>query len=203
MPTRRQVTQSLVVAGLAGVVGAPRAGEAELGAFKSMLDQASLDVGAIEQARVDREGLRELYRVQAVRGRTPRIKPSTLVISDQAVRLIVFFEVTDEPTYKARLTRPVWPGGDSGITIGIGYDLGYAKASWFKEDWGSYLSVQDLETLATVCEVKGNAAKERLAEVQGVVVPWGKGPPTVPETWVGTCCSRDFACTSRGGEVTA
>ncbi len=41
-------------------------------------------------------------------------------LSDKALQLILGAEGLDQPGN--------WPGGQSGITIGIGYDLGYMRA---------------------------------------------------------------------------
>src|SRR5438067_11642326 len=48
-------------------------------------------------------------------------------ISDKARDLIFKFEDLDQPGE--------WPGGESGVTIGIGYDLGFATSEQFKADW--------------------------------------------------------------------
>ncbi|MGV6875320.1 hypothetical protein ACUSIJ_21830 [Pseudochelatococcus sp. B33] len=57
-------------------------------------------------------------------------------ISQRAYDLIVRHETGGrdyyERVYKA---RPVWPGEASGVTIGFGYDLGYAAADAFDRDW--------------------------------------------------------------------
>jgi hypothetical protein len=52
-------------------------------------------------------------------------------VSQKAIDLIVFYEVNDEPTYTRRYTAPTWPGGASGVTIGIGYDIGYVTKAAF------------------------------------------------------------------------
>jgi hypothetical protein len=64
------------------------------------------------------------------------LKPSKLSISDAAKKLILAFEVSNEKTYAERYQHPIWPGGRSGVTIGIGYDLGYASKDDVQTDWG-------------------------------------------------------------------
>ena len=48
-------------------------------------------------------------------------------ISSKALQLILNAEGLDQPGN--------WPGGASGITIGIGYDLGYITVDRFESEW--------------------------------------------------------------------
>ena len=84
----------------------------------------------LEQVRSDREGLEWLHEFLAEEGALETVQPggapSATPISGQAFDLIVEFEVTGEQAYTQRYRRPVWPKGQSGVTIGIGYDVGYA-----------------------------------------------------------------------------
>lgn len=52
-----------------------------------------------------------------------------------------------------------WPGGDSGVTIGIGYDLGYCDAKTFIADWQPHLSPGQVGRLVTAIGKHGQAAK--------------------------------------------
>jgi GH24 family phage-related lysozyme (muramidase) len=54
-----------------------------------------------------------------------------------------------------------WPGAKSGITIGIGYDLGYATVDQFESDWGAYLAAKPRERLKGVVGFSGVKAKNR------------------------------------------
>lgn len=92
------------------------------------------------------------------------------MISEYAIALMVGFEVTDQATYEARLARPTWPGVDSGITIGIGYDLGYE--STIRQDWIGRLPVERVGQLASVQGLTGRQARDGLGLVAGVFVPW-------------------------------
>lgn len=58
------------------------------------------------------------------------------------------FEGLDSP--------PDYPGGDSGVTIGLGYDLGYE--SNFEADWSEVLDAEVLERLAKTIGLKGGEA---------------------------------------------
>jgi GH24 family phage-related lysozyme (muramidase) len=74
-------------------------------------------------------------------------------LSDKARDLIFSFEGLDQPSD--------WPGGDSGITIGIGYDLGYVTADEFGSDWNDILSPADAQALSGVVGLKAAAAQDK------------------------------------------
>src|SRR5262245_10339304 len=56
-------------------------------------------------------------------------------IPTSAIAYIAREEVSSRAAYKANYHRPVWPGGESGVTIGIGYDLRMQRAPRFEADW--------------------------------------------------------------------
>jgi len=86
------------------------------------------------------------------------IAPSRLTCSESALSWIVTFEISSESYYTRRLKRPYWPGGASGITIGIGYDLGYTSPAQCRRDWRGLLDGQALAALESVCRLKGDDA---------------------------------------------
>ena len=58
-------------------------------------------------------------------------------VSARAYALIVQHETGGRAYYEqVYKSRPVWPTGSSGITIGFGYDLGYIGLAEFQRDWG-------------------------------------------------------------------
>jgi hypothetical protein len=92
----------------------------------------------------------------------------------KGVNLIVDFEVSEESYYGKKLSKPTWPGGQSGVTIGIGYDVGYNSASQVEHDWGGRIPdafVQDLKGVAGLKGPQARNAAERLAGA-GIKVPW-------------------------------
>jgi hypothetical protein len=112
----------------------------------------------LEATREFREGpalLLELFQSKAI---APRYKPSSRKISEDAVKLIIAFEVTSQAQYERKYQRPVWPRGQSGVTVGIGYDVGYATREWLHEDWKGVLSEAQLGQLEIACEVTGAPA---------------------------------------------
>ncbi|MBP5057248.1 hypothetical protein [Pseudomonas chlororaphis] len=101
-----------------------------------------------------------------------RGRQSDRLVSTPAKSLIVTCEVTSEANYRSQLESPIWPGGESGVTIGIGYDLGYATASSFRSDWGSLLPKKSVDRLAKCCELTGKLAEKHVKELRGHKVGW-------------------------------
>jgi peptidoglycan hydrolase-like protein with peptidoglycan-binding domain len=78
-------------------------------------------------------------------------------------------EISSPAAYRRRYSRPVWPTENSGITIGIGYDLAFVDRAKLEADWGGVLPSDVLDRLAEVSGTKGSAARRR--RVEDVVVP--------------------------------
>jgi GH24 family phage-related lysozyme (muramidase) len=85
-----------------------------------------------------------------------------LQITDQALALILTAEGLDQPGK--------WPGESSGITLGIGYDLGFVTPEQFEEDWSPYLTSDEIERLKTAIGVSGEAAHQRASEFSDITV---------------------------------
>ncbi len=99
----------------------------------------------------------------------------TMLISQDAIDLIVAEEVSSQKTYEARYRHPEWPGGASGITIGIGYDVGAGvrSAEQLRADWYGQLPSAMVEALVPCIGVTGEAARALLSSVRNRVdVPW-------------------------------
>ncbi len=144
--------------------------------YDQALDQLLKDSDALLSAR----SFRELEYVEAGpsveqrlrRPALPRRWTSDQKISDRAVELIVACEVTDKQVYERTLQRPVWPKGRSGVTIGIGYDLGYVSTTDFASDWKSFLDDSKVATLAPACGLRGPKAGDAIEQFKTVSVPW-------------------------------
>lgn len=126
----------------------------------------------IEQASAQRERAIFEQKFYATHRSVGRPKPSTRHISQRAIDLITAFEVTDEEHYTKKLQTPEWPGGDSGVTIGIGYDVGYVSRAWLAEDWGSFLSSSQIAQLGSACGVTGKDAKALIPSLGSIEIPW-------------------------------
>ena len=94
-------------------------------------------------------------------------------ISREAFDLIVEAEVSGQETYNKRYRRPERPGGQSGITVGIGYDCGYSTADTIRKDWSGKIPASMVTALCAVAGLKGTAAQKALAGIRPKVdVPW-------------------------------
>ena len=99
-------------------------------------------------------------------------KKNLYSLSKKSLDLILKYEVSSKNYYNKRLRRPTWPAAASGVTIGIGYDLGYNSVSDVKKDWGKHLSKSDLDRLCRVVGRKGSAAKAVVDSVKDISIPW-------------------------------
>lgn len=93
--------------------------------------------------------------------------------SQRAVDLIVSFEVSDEATYNKLYRSPSWPGGASGVTIGIGYDCGYETAAQIASDWSAYLTPDMISKLCGAAGMTGARAQVETHKLRNAVsVSW-------------------------------
>ena len=94
------------------------------------------------------------------------------MISKKAIDLIIQHEVGGRAVYEKRYHKPIWAGGDSGLTIGLGYDVGYTKEADLFADWKG-LNLNFLNALKRFCGVKGPIVKTMMrGEILNVVIPY-------------------------------
>lgn len=97
------------------------------------------------------------------------------MLNKKSLDLILEFEVGGgENYYNKFLKNPVWPGEQSGVTIGVGYDVGYVNKTEFSNDWKE-LPQKDFDRLYRVVGVKGYQAKELARRLKDIVIPWELG----------------------------
>jgi hypothetical protein len=92
------------------------------------------------------------------------------MINELSINTIIDFEVGSPTAYTQLYQSPIWPGGESGVTIGIGYDMGYMTTAQFKADWGNHLNPAAMGLLQTCIGVKGLKAKARLPFVKDIII---------------------------------
>jgi len=94
------------------------------------------------------------------------------VLSDAGYGLILEHE-TGGPGYYNNVLKqaPTWPRGQSGVTIGVGYDLGYRSLAQFKSDWSPHLKQADLVRLSKAIGVRGAAAQGLAASMGDIKIP--------------------------------
>lgn len=94
------------------------------------------------------------------------------MISKKAIELIIKHEVGGRSVYEKRYQKPIWAGGDSGVTIGLGYDVGYVTEKQFFSDWDG-LNLNFLNALRKVVGIKGEAVKSMMrGEILQVRIPY-------------------------------
>jgi hypothetical protein len=123
-----------------------------------MIEARMDDISIADAARILRVSAAEIVELEAFLAereaeadRIPSVEPEIEALSDverelanalgarvseAGARLMINLE-TGGRTYYERVYqgRPVWPGRVSGITLGVGYDLGYYSESAFRKDW--------------------------------------------------------------------
>jgi hypothetical protein len=94
------------------------------------------------------------------------------MLNKKSLDLILEFEVGGgENYYNKFLKNPSWPGEQSGVTIGVGYDLGYVNKAEFTNDWKE-LNQKDFDRLYKVVGIKGIAAKDLIRGLKDISIPW-------------------------------
>jgi len=96
-----------------------------------------------------------------------------MLISRASEDLIIAQEVGSKDQYLKMYHRPEWPGGGSGVTIGIGYDLGMTTQAQIRTDWAPYVDAQMLGIMAACAGISGQSAKKLLPQVRNKIdIPW-------------------------------
>ncbi len=102
------------------------------------------------------------------------IPPEVLaaLVSPESHDLVLYFEVAGKDGYERRYKFPCWPQGASGVTIGLGYDLGYNTKADFAAAWQPLLAADPFQLLSRAVGLKGAVASAALAPVRHVEIPW-------------------------------
>ena len=103
----------------------------------------------------------------------PQSADTSTQLSNKAYKLILDYEVGGGSAYYNKsLKRPCYPGGESGVTIGIGYDLGYNTALQFAEDWQGSLDIKSFNRLLQHIGKKSANAKAAIPSVKDIEISW-------------------------------
>ena len=89
-----------------------------------------------------------------------------LRVSHRGLKAIIKFEISSIAYYTQKLTKAVWPGGRSGATIGIGYDLGYASKTQIEDDWQGLVSRATLKQIIRATGKKGKSGKREASRLR-------------------------------------
>lgn len=87
-------------------------------------------------------------------------------VAEDAVALIVRFEITSPAYYAAHLQAPVWPGEQSGVTWGVGYDGGTQTRSRITADWQQHAQAARLAGTSGVLGPPARALVPTLSDVR-------------------------------------
>lgn len=120
-------------------------------------------------------GTNTLSRLEMLYSQTLPPIPSgaSLIASKKSLDVIVAFEISSKAIYERKYKSPILPGEYSGITIGIGYDLGYVNAATFTHDWKDFLPLSDFNILLGVIGKTKINAKNALTDlVKSISIPW-------------------------------
>lgn len=102
----------------------------------------------------------------AVDAVVPEPPPNPCTVHPDAVALIVRYEITSETYYTTHLQSPVWPGEQSGVTWGVGYDGGHQTRARILEDWSEHTSAGRLSMTAGVIGPRAKALVPSLADIR-------------------------------------
>ena len=105
-------------------------------------------------------------------------KTISLACSRKSLELIVQFEIGSRARYEKLYSRPTWPGGESGVTIGIGYDLGYTSKQQIEADWDPFLEKPERAALQAVQGAKGAVAGQLARGLRNIAIPLAACPAT-------------------------
>lgn len=90
-------------------------------------------------------------------------------LSTKGIKAIINWETGGESYYKI---QPIWPGEQSGVTIGVGWDLGHTPVTETSRAWSPHLHAQTVALLVGVSGKKGQAASDVLPHVKHLMIPW-------------------------------
>ncbi len=112
-----------------------------------------------------------------------------MTLNEASMQLILRFEVGGgKPYYERFLQSPTWPGEASGVTIGVGYDLGYNGSATIRNDWSAHLTEEDINRLVSCARKTGAQAHAALSSVRNITIPWTAAlavyeEVTIPKFW--------------------
>lgn len=164
MDRRTFVASAAAAVGGVALGQAGRAVAADGDRLSSLLAQLEADPSLVEDSWQ--------YRSPEISRGVGTGRASTRRISARATDMIIQFEVVSRQRYERLYSRPIWPKGKSGVTIGIGYDLRFVNRAMLERDWGKLLDAPTVARLAQVLRKGGVVARDALPLVREVQVPW-------------------------------
>jgi len=94
-------------------------------------------------------------------------------ISEAADQLIIEQEVSSKAMYQKKYQKPEWPGASSGVTVGIGYDLGQTSKKDIESDWKGVVDDSMLSIMISCSGVTGESAASLTKKVRDKIsITW-------------------------------
>ena len=116
------------------------------------------------------------------------------MISKKSLEMIIHHEIGGRAYYEKKLQAPIWAGGESGVTIGMGYDLGFNSEKQFMLDWSGVINLNFINALRPTIGIKGPQAKAMLkGEILNVRIPYN----TAYEVFVKCSVPKYFKMTKK------
>jgi GH24 family phage-related lysozyme (muramidase) len=104
------------------------------------------------------------------------------LVSDRLIDLIIAFEVGSPELYERLYKSPYYPGGkNSGVTAGIGYDLGHRAPSIIIKDWHKH---PHKVRLATASGITGPLAKSVAHSLADISIGFGYAREVFEQTMI-------------------
>ena len=121
----------------------------------------------------------------------PELTPEghAYLLSTGGHALVLEFETGGQSGYDK---RPEWPGGASGVTVGVGYDCGYYSSKVILADWRA-LVVADRTRLADSSGLTAARAHIRSKALHDLIVQW----ETAVDVFDTVDVAREFASAKR------
>lgn len=119
---------------------------------------------------------------------TETLKEKTRTYLDYDWTPVIEFETGGRGYYEKFLKKLTWPKGQSGITMGIGADLGYMSKEEFETFFAQYFSAEENKLIKSVLGLKGSEAKVALSKVSHIELSWDDASKafvqwTLPKFW--------------------
>jgi len=102
--------------------------------------------------------------------------------------------------YNRFLIHPEWPGAASGVTIGVGYDLGYNSAAVIRQDWAAS---DDVNQLATAAGITGSRARAILSAYRAISIQWDDADAVSPRRYPRKILCAHCASLSRSARASS
>jgi len=131
--------------------------------------------------------IKRLFNVQDFSAQTPSANKKRTYL-DYDWTSVVRFESGGKNYYEKFLKRMTWPGGESGITMGIGADLGYMSVEEFDKYFAKYFTPEEVNLLKSVIGLKASEARNVLMRVKHIELSWTNAHEafinwTLPKFW--------------------